>query len=149
VPSAPQRSLPARSLRAAHLTTLDLRLSTDKPAYATGEPVTLTLEVTNAADEPQILAFTTSQEYDLTVSGGAATAVWRASCNRFYLQALHNRTIGSREVIAFSEAWDQRRCVPGSEDQGEPVPPGIYSAVGRLTTFPAALDSAPVEFTIE
>jgi Intracellular proteinase inhibitor len=149
VPSAPQRSLPARSLRTAPLTTLDIRLDTDKPTYAVGEPVTLRLEATNLSDQLQTLAFPTSQEFDFVVSADAGTVVWQASCNRFFLQAFHNRSIAPTETLDFTERWDQRICVPGSPSQGDAVLPDVYSAVARLTTFPAPFESAPVEFTIE
>jgi hypothetical protein len=149
VPSTPQRSLPTRSLRTAPLTTLDIRLDTDKPNYAIGEPVTLRLEVANLSDQQQRLAFPTSQECDFVVSAGAGTVVWQASCNRFFLQAFHKRSIGPMETLDFTERWDQRTCVPGSPSQGDPVLPDVYSAVARLTTFPATLDSGPVRFTID
>jgi Intracellular proteinase inhibitor len=149
VPPSPQRSVSPRSLRTAHLTTLDLHLNTDKTTYAVGEPVTLQLEATNKSEQHQTLAFPTSQECDFVVSAAAGTVVWQASCNRFFLQAFHNRSIGAGETLDFTERWDQRTCVPGSPDQGEPVPPDRYSAVARLTTFPAALESAPIRFMIE
>jgi Intracellular proteinase inhibitor len=149
VPSASQRSLPARSLRSAPLTTLDLRLDTDRPAYAVGEPVTLRLVASNQSDQQQTLAFPTSQECDFVVSTAAGAVVWQASCNRFFLQAFHNRSIGPRETLEFTDRWDQRTCVPGAAEQREPVLPDVYSAVARVTTFPAPFESAPVEFSIE
>jgi Intracellular proteinase inhibitor len=149
VPSTPQRSVTPRSLRTAHLTTLDLRLDTDKPTYAVGEPVTLQLEATNQSDQQRTLAFPTSQECDFVVSAAAGAVVWQASCNRFFLQAFHNRSIGPGETLDFTARWDQLTCVPASPNQAQPVPPDRYSALARLTTFPAALESASVEFTIE
>lgn len=120
------------TLRKGDLTTafarggsVTLQLHADRAAYALGEPVELTLAVTNPGPAPISLTAPSSQLYDFTVLKEAAE-VWRWSADRMFLTVLTPLTIPPGETIAFTESWDQR------DRDGRPANPGDYVIVGTL-----------------
>lgn len=104
---------------------LRLVLSADRTVYARGEPVELTLAVTNPGPTPITLTAPSSQRYDFTVLKDGA-AIWRWSAGRMFLTVLTDLTIPPGETRAFTETWDQR------DQSGQPVGPGEYVVVGTL-----------------
>jgi hypothetical protein len=60
--------------RAAAATTLDLAVSTDRPTYAVGEPITFTLTVTGPTSAPETLSFRSWHPCDQDAGPGAAGA---------------------------------------------------------------------------
>ncbi len=111
---AGQESVPLR---------LDLR--TDHPVYAVGEPVELTLGVTNPGPDPISVTAPSSQLYDFIVLK-EGREVWRWSLGRLFAAALTQLTIPPGGTRAFSERWDQR------DRDGRPVTPGNYVVMGIL-----------------
>ena len=121
LPKEGQPPDPAR----AGLAALRLELGADRTVYATGEPVRLTLAVTNAGPAPVTFTAPSSQLYDFTVLKDG-TEVWRWSAGRMFLTVLTDLTIQPGETRAFTEAWDQR------DQEGRPAGPGEYVIVGIL-----------------
>ena len=117
-------------------------MSTDRPAYATGETVTFTLSVTNPTDESLTLASGSGQQYDFIVQDVPGAEVWCWSHGRFFTQALTSLTLQPRETRTFTEWWDQR------SNAGQQVSPGMYTVTGVLTTIPNQRRTDPVDFTI-
>lgn len=105
---------------------LQLVLSADRAVYARGEPVRLTLAVTNPGPAPVTLTAPTSQLYDFIVLKDGVE-VWRWSAGRMFLTVLTELTIAPGETRAFSEVWDQQ------DREGRPVGPGEHVVLGVLT----------------
>ncbi len=123
-------------------TGLRLVLSADRTVYARGEPVELTLSVTNPGPTPITLTAPSSQRYDFTVLKDG-TEVWRWSAGRMFLTVLTDLTIPPGETRAFTETWDQR------DQSGRPVSPGEYVVVGVLIGGePVGLTPKRVRITI-
>src|SRR5882762_1951715 len=57
---------------------LQLTLTTDKPAYRAGEPIELILKLTNRSPRPAVLEFSSSQRYDFEI------AEWHWSGDRLF-----------------------------------------------------------------
>ncbi|MFQ5895136.1 MAG: BsuPI-related putative proteinase inhibitor [Nitrospinota bacterium] len=70
-----------------------LALRVSREAYAPGEPIQVTLEVTNRTREAVRLTFPTSQRFDLTLEDAAGQEVWRWSQGRFFLQVIGEQVL--------------------------------------------------------
>jgi len=105
-----------------------LRLTSAKTTYAAGEPVPLTLTVTNASRSLVTLQFSSGQQYDFEVQH-EGKIIWRWSADRMFTQALTSFTLGPKENKTFAVTWKQQ------DNEGKPVSGGGYEAVGTLTTM--------------
>lgn len=105
---------------------LQVEVSTNRRVYQLGDPITITLTVTNRGGMPAPLTFTTSQRYDLTASR-SGREVWRWSYGRAFAQVIQNINVRPGETISFEETWDQ------TDKDGDQVPPGSYTIIGWLT----------------
>ena len=105
---------------------LRLDLRADRPIYAVGQPVQLTLAVTNPGLAPISLTAPSSQLYDFAVLRDGSE-VWRWSADKMFLTVLTQLTISPGETRTFTERWDQR------DRDGRPVDPGHYEVLGILT----------------
>jgi hypothetical protein len=101
---------------------LRLALSSDRPAYAAGQPVTLTLVVENAGPAPVVVTAPSGQLYDFAVRKGDRD-VWRWSADRAFPMQLTEWTLAPGERRVFSETW---RPAPGTPA------PGDYTAEATL-----------------
>jgi hypothetical protein len=113
-----------------------LGLTSDRKTYAVGAPVLLTMSISNPARPTITLQFSSGQHYDFEVRRGRQV-VWRWSAGRMFTQAVTNLTIGPGERRVYSETWNQR------DNNGQPVPPGTYGAIGILTTMARPQPQAP------
>jgi len=106
--------------------TLQTELTTNKASYALGEPVAITLSVTNRGDLPAQLEFANAQKFELTVTR-KGREVWRWSAGRMLAQVLATITLGPGDTLTFQEEWNQL------DNDGDRVPPGDYTVAGWLT----------------
>ena len=100
---------------------LHLALTADRPSYAPGQPVALTLAVENAGAAPVAVTAPTAQRYDFAVLRDGRE-IWRWSADRAFPAQVTEWTIGPGERREFSETWR-----PASAQ-----PPGDYTAVATL-----------------
>jgi hypothetical protein len=126
----------ANTQQASRASGLQLRLTSDRSAYKAGDPVMLTLTVTNPGATPVTLQFPSAQQYDFEVRRGGQ-AIWRWSAGRMFTQALTSLTIGPGEKRVFTQTWNQR------DDNGQAVAAGSYEAVGTLTTMDRPQPQSP------
>ena len=104
---------------------LRLEVSADRPRYAVGEAVRLTLAVTNLGRDAVSLITPSSQHYEFVVLK-VTEEVWRWSADQMFLAVLSQLTILPGETRTFTAEWDQR------DRAGRPVNPGDYLVVGIL-----------------
>jgi hypothetical protein len=109
-------------------TVVQLQVTTDRPTYAAGDPVKVTITVTNPGPSPVTLQFSSAQKYDIEVRRGGQV-VWRWAADRMFTQALSSLTLGPREKKVFTETWKQQ------DNNGQPVGAGTYELVAILTTM--------------
>jgi hypothetical protein len=131
---------PAGSAAAAQTGPIVVTVTTDKPSYAPGEPVRLTLTARNVSTSP-VPANGGAQEYDFVVRDASGADVWRWSAGKAFILIYRYGTLAPGETKTFSETWDQRR------NDGQPVAPGTYRLFGTYTIDPP-IDATPVSFTI-
>ncbi len=94
-----------------------------------GEPVPVTLRVTNTADRPLTLYLQgRPTAFDIIVKNEAGAVVWRRLEGQMITAILGVRTLGPGEALAFEDVWPQR------DGAGRAVPPGLYTITGALPT---------------
>jgi len=109
-----------------------------------GEPVAITLRLTNTTDRPLMLNLLGRPiAFDITVRRTDGTVVWQRLKGAVVSQILAVRTLQSGTSLEFKDVWRQ------TSTAGEPVPPGHYTVTGTLPTdSPPGLRSAPVSLHI-
>lgn len=91
-----------------------------------GDPVSFSLTVTNAGDEPHEVRFRSGLEADFAVSREGEVR-WRFSDGRAFTQALSTETFEPGESTTYTASW-------------EPEGSGTYTAVGALNTVGDGLE---------
>ena len=101
-----------------------------------GDSVRLVLHVTNPANRPVVLEFTSGQRYDFAIRTAAGADVWRWSADKSFIQVLGSETIPPGGTVDYSEVW-----MPGDRT-------GSFVAVAELTaTNYRVREQAPFEIT--
>jgi hypothetical protein len=95
-------------------------------AAVAGRPVTFVVVLENRGADPARLVFPTGQSADLTISRDGSE-VWRWSAGQAFTQAVREETLEAGGRRAVRVTW------PGTDQEGRPVEPGRYEAVGRFT----------------
>jgi Intracellular proteinase inhibitor len=114
------------------------------PEVPQGEPVPVSLRLTNTADRP-ITVYLQGRPtaFDIVVTNESGAVVWRRLEGQTITAILGIRTLHPNETITFDDVWPQR------DARGRPVPPGTYSIIGLLPTDgPEPLRSPPARVRI-
>lgn len=119
---------------------IQVKVQTDKTTYALGEPVNITVDVTNTSSSPVALNYRNGQEYDIIINKDGQE-VWKWSMGKFFTQELHSVTLAPGESRTFQDSWTQ--TVNGNQ----PITPGQYQIIG-VSTAEQNIQSAPVTITI-
>ena len=85
-----------------------------------GEPLPMTLSITNASVGQVERTYSSGQRYDFVVSDGMGTEVWRWTYRRGFTQAFVEVTFEPGEKVTYGVVWNQQT------NDGEQVEPGIY-----------------------
>jgi hypothetical protein len=104
--------------------TSDLEFGDGRSEYAIGEPVSMTLILTNCGGNPTRLFYGDGQRYEFIAEDDRGEEVWRWSHDRAFTQAAGEETIQPGETVVYSEQWDQRG------NDGKPVQEGRYKIFG-------------------
>lgn len=99
-----------------------------------GDEVVLALHVTNTADQPLEVRFSSGQTHDFAILNSGGAEVWRWSADRMFTQALQTRTVAAGQTVTYEESWS-----PAGAS-------GRFTAVGRLSSSNVPLEQR-VEFT--
>ena len=92
--------------------------------FSQGEPISMTLSITNCGDEEVIRFYSSGQRYDFVVSDTEQGEVWRWSHDKAFIQLLGQETFQPGVTVTYTEVWDQ------SSNTGEQVTPGQYDVLG-------------------
>jgi hypothetical protein len=110
-------------------------VSIDQPEYWTdfmppgvrAPTIGMTLTVYNNSDQSVTFQFPTSQRYDFAIRDSSGREVWRWSDGRFFLQVLGSLTLEPGDAVRFKTEHEF------VDEQGEPLPEGVYTVQGALT----------------
>jgi hypothetical protein len=109
--------------------TVDVAVRTDRAEYAAGEPIGLTLTVTNQGEAPVVFAFSSGQRYDFVVLSASGDTVWQWSAGMGFVQMLGGERVEPGAALEYRE-----------EFRGA-LTPGAYTVLGTLTARPTPLDA--------
>ena len=102
-------------------TEVEVSLSTDKVVYRSGEPIAMTLRVSNHAAPETRLEFSTTQRFDFAIRDTKGGQLWRWSTDQMFGQMLGTEVLGpARPQILY------RAEFTGS------LSPGFYRVEGTL-----------------
>ena len=121
-----QPAVPQEARTAMPDAQLTVSLATDKPRYAPGEAIALTLTATNDGGQPITLHFSSGQRYDFTVEDAAGRTVWRWSAEKGFIQMLGDETVAAGGELVYRERFEER------------LAPGTYRITGMVTTMDGA-----------
>jgi hypothetical protein len=109
-----------------------------------GEPVPITLRLTNLGDRPMTVYLQgRPTAFDIVVSDRAGATVWRRLEGQVVPAILGVRTLQPDESLTFEDVWPQR------SNSGSAVGPGIYVLTGLLPTDgPDSLRTPPAHIRI-
>lgn len=119
--------------------TLRYEASITKQSYAAGEPIDITLAVTNTGGSPVSITFTSGQRFEFRVRRPRGGDVWFWSHDKAFLQVIQTISLKPGEALSFKEAWDQRDL------QGRRVDPGPYEVVAIFMGRAAGGDGQSVQ----
>ena len=95
-------------------------LRTDQPRYKPGQPITLSLTVSNPTERPAVLRFSSAQRYEFTIQDQGGKSYWQWGAGRMFAQVLGQETLASGDSLVYRESF-----------RGQ-LPPGTYRAVGTI-----------------
>jgi hypothetical protein len=117
----------------------------DKTAYSLGEPINVTLTMTNISN--QTVEFTaTGMDFDFTVADNAGNIVYQWSTGRAFPQfiAIEHFKTGENETATY--VWPQtQKSTPATS--GLQVPAGTYFIIGKSSAV-YGLQTPPLQITI-
>lgn len=107
-----------------------LRLSLDvPPRVAAGDPVPITLRLTNASSRTLDLYLQGREiAFDIQIADAGGSVLWRRMEGMVPQAILQVKQLAPKESLELEHTWDQRRRGGGT------VPPGVYTVVGLLLT---------------
>ncbi len=109
--------------------TLELNMTLEKTTYSLGEPVNLTLTITNISD--QTINFThTGLDFDFRVYNGTNNAVYQWSNFRGIAQFIVIEPLHAGESVSANFTWLQT-CNFNASVEGDQVSPGTYDIIGN------------------
>ena len=102
-------------------TGFEVSLSSDKAGYRSGEPIALTLSVSNRTGTELRLDFPNTQRFDVAIRDATGNQIWRWSADQLFGQMLGAETIGpARPQIVYRAEFTGR------------LTPGFYTIEGAL-----------------
>lgn len=125
-PEGSARERPGDAVTNGAADSLRLELITPPEARA-GDPVPITLRLTNATDRPVDAHFLgRTIAFDIVVARPDGAVVWRRLAGAAIPSILQIRTLPPGESLELQDVWNQRT------DTGEPAGPGEYTLQGIL-----------------
>jgi len=108
---------------------LNLTLSTDKTTYTTDEQATITISITNNAQQNITLWYPTTQQADYIVTDSTNTTIYQWSKNLFFGEAIIQLTLSTEETQELlNTTWDFTNIT------NQQLQPGIYKIQAWTTT---------------
>jgi hypothetical protein len=142
----PTSAPPPTSLQVTSVNgSFELTVSVEKTAYSVGEPVNITLAITNISK--QTVNFThTGMDFDFIVTNGTDNAVYQWSVGRAFPMFVMIEPLQQGENVTATYTWPQT-CNTNPSTASTPVSPGTYCIVGKSNPI-YGLQTAPVQITI-
>jgi len=123
----------------------ELTFSVEKTVYTVGEPVNITLSITNISK--QTVDFThTGMDFDFFVTNDTDNVVYQWSIGRAFPLFVMIEPLQPGENVTATYTWSQT-CNANPSTVGTLVSPGTYYIVGKSNSI-YGLQTGPVQITI-
>jgi hypothetical protein len=124
---------------------LELTMTLNKTSYSSGEPVNLTLTITNISNHT--INYThTGLDFDFQVTNGTNNQLYQWSNFKAIAQFITIEPLSPGENRSIYFTW-QQTCNFNSQVEGDPVSPGTYNIIGE--TGPTyKIQTTPIQITI-
>ena len=124
---------------------LELTMTINKTSYSLGEPLNLTLTITNISN--QTINYThTGLDFDFQVNNGTNNIVYKWSNFRAIAQFITIEPLPAGESISANFTW-QQTCNFNTQVEGDQVSQGTYNVIGE--TGPTYnIQTIPIPITI-
>jgi len=96
------------------------------------------LSVESTSQQPVPFRFPSSQQYDFLLLNSGGREIWRWSAGKFFAMVILDRNLTS-------EPWLYRASIPLTNNEGDPLNPGVYRIQARLTGHPELEIEVPIE----
>lgn len=103
---------------------VELVLNGGEVEFTQGEPISMTLAITNCEDGPVRRVYASGQQYDFVVSDDQQRELWRWSHGKAFTQAIQEATFESGETVTYTETWTQ------TTNEDDQIAPGRYDILG-------------------
>jgi hypothetical protein len=103
----------AHDVNAMTATGFEVALATDKAIYRVGEPIAMTLTVSNHAAPEMRLEFSSAQRFDFAIRDAKGGQAWRWSEGQMFGQMLGEETIGPARPLLVYRAEFTGKLTPG------------------------------------
>jgi hypothetical protein len=123
----------------------ELTLSVEKTVYSVGEPVNITLAITNVSNQA-VDFIHTGMDFDFIVTNGTGNVIYRWSTGRAFPLFVMLEPLQPRENVTATYVWPQT-CNSNPSTVGASVSPGTYYIVGKSNSI-YGLETEPVQIMI-
>ena len=147
VPTQTPTSTPSpTSLQATSVNgSFELTISVEKTVYSVGEPVNVTLAITNISG--QTVDFTyTGMNFDFIVTNDTDNAIYQWSIGRAFPMFIMMKPLQPGQNVTATYTWPQT-CNTNQSTMGASVSPGTYYIVGKSNSI-YGLQTSPLQITI-
>ena len=139
--TSPPTALQATSVNGS----FELTFSVEKTVYSVGEPVNITLAITNISS--QTVDFThTGMDFDFIVTNGTDNVIYQWSIGRAFPMFIVMEPLQPGENVTATYVWPQT-CNSNPSTDGASAQPGTYYIVGKSNSI-YGLQTSPLQITI-
>ena len=121
-----------------------LTISIEKTVYNVGEPVNITLAITNISNQADNFAYMV-MDFDLIVQNGTDSLIYQWSICRAFAMFIALKPLPPQENVSATYIWPQIYNTPSTT--GIFVPPGTYYIIGKSNSI-YGLQTDPVQIVI-
>jgi hypothetical protein len=133
---------------------LQLTMALEKTEYTLGEPVNITLTLTNISNETTTIDFSAYNNFDFRVYNGTNSTLYQWSNHWLGVavpQVIWLETLNAGESLSENFVWSQT-CYNTGLSEGVPISSGEYNIVGQIgsviSTKNSMIETTPIQITI-
>ena len=134
---------------------LGLQMTLQKTNYSLGEPINITLTLTNISNQTATIGLSAYNNFDFQVYNDTNSILYQWS-NRWIgvavPQVIVLETLNPGESLSQNFVWNQT-CHNNGLSEGVPISPGIYYIVGQIGSVlsgkNSTIETTPIQITID
>ena len=134
---------------------LKLTLTLEKTEYSLGEPINITLTITNVSNQTTTIGLSAYNDFDFQVYNGTHSVIYQYSDRWIGVavpQIVIDETLEAGESLSENLVWNQTYPIPTGGSEGVPVSAGTYYIVGLigsvLSRTNSTIETTPIQITI-